>query len=137
MRPLNRILGAAKMRNEPVWALSESNETWVLFLEWVLPQNIEGNARAKASACRLGSLVPPRDTPKTASKAIVLPTVTAGSLLVIEVREVGALQERHYLCMRTRSSRFELRHDIHISRSLWPQKSPSHRSLPSYLQIHD
>jgi hypothetical protein len=51
MRPLNRILEAAKMRNEPVWALSESNETWVLFWEWVLPQNIEGNMRAKASAC--------------------------------------------------------------------------------------
>ena len=26
MRPLNRILEAAKMRREPVWALSEQNE---------------------------------------------------------------------------------------------------------------
>jgi hypothetical protein len=54
-RPLNRILEAAKIRREPVWALSEQNERG-LFL------GTGGVMRAlKPGACRLGGLVPPRE----------------------------------------------------------------------------
>jgi hypothetical protein len=62
-RPLNRILEAAKIRREPVWALSEQNERG-LFLGTggEALQNIEGVMCAlKPGACRLGGLVPPRE----------------------------------------------------------------------------
>src|SRR5436305_5291107 len=53
-RPLNRILEAAKIRREPVWALSEQNERG-LFLERV---------GRKPGARRIGGLVPPRESVK-------------------------------------------------------------------------
>ena len=62
-RPLNRILEAAKIRREPVWALSEQNERG-LFLGTGGGGSTKyrGVMRAlKPGACRLGGLVPPRE----------------------------------------------------------------------------
>jgi hypothetical protein len=55
-RPLNRILKAAKMRREPVWAFSEQNEKWGAVLERVgRLYKIEGDAALKPGARRPGA----------------------------------------------------------------------------------
>jgi hypothetical protein len=46
-RALDRILEAARMRREAIWALSEQNERWGAVFGNGL-QNIEGDARARA-----------------------------------------------------------------------------------------